>query len=398
MRSREKAIILVVVLGVVAGAVAIGARLVVRHAGPIVKKRMIETLSERFNCRTELDSVDVSVAHGIEVTGAGLRLFPPAGMDSADAGKPLIAIDRFTFHAGLLGVFFTPMHVRLVTVSGMAIEIPPRKAAGESSAASSRPRKMPRPKIVVDEIACDDSRLVIDSNRPDKDPKIFELHHIVLDAVGSGQPWKFDAVLTNALPKGDIKANGTFGPWNTESPGDSSLAGHYTFEHADLGTIRGIGGTLHSKGEFRGQLDKIEVEGTTETPDFSLDIAGHPLPLETQFHAIVDGTTGDTYLQPVKAKLRDSNFTTSGAVIGVKGKGHRIELDVDIDSRPRSGLPGTRGKNHSYRVDRQNRGESPVDYSARPSTGGRTSSASAAISGLWGFTLRILKCRIRSTC
>src|SRR5256885_1514933 len=54
------------------------------------------------------------------------------------------------------------------------------------------------------------------------------------------------------------------------------------------------------------------------------------MPLHTQFHAIVDGITGDTYLQPVNATLRNSTFTTSGAVMNIKGRGHKIELAVDI--------------------------------------------------------------------
>jgi len=33
-----------------------------------------------------------------------------------------------------------------------------------------------------------------------------------------------------------------------------------------------------------------------------------------RFSAIVDGTSGDTYLQPVKAKLGESQFTCSGEV------------------------------------------------------------------------------------
>jgi hypothetical protein len=83
-------------------------------------------------------------------------------------------------------------------------------------------------------------------------------------------------------------------------------------------------------GDFKGQLDRIVVDGTTETPEFSLDTANHPVPLHTTFHAVVDGITGDTYLEPVNAKLRNSIFTTSGAIINIKGRGHRIELDVDV--------------------------------------------------------------------
>ena len=65
-------------------------------------------------------------------------------------------------------------------------------------------------------------------------------------------------------------------------------------------------------------------------PAFTLDTAKHPVPLETQFHAIVDGTSGDTYLQPVQATLGESKFTCAGAVINIKGKGHQIDLDIDI--------------------------------------------------------------------
>ncbi|MEI9971899.1 MAG: AsmA-like C-terminal region-containing protein [Ignavibacteriota bacterium] len=44
----------------------------------------------------------------------------------------------------------------------------------------------------------------------------------------------------------------------------------------------------------------------------------------------MDGITGDTYLDPVEAKLRNSQFTTRGSVINLKGRGHTIELDVDV--------------------------------------------------------------------
>jgi hypothetical protein len=52
--------------------------------------------------------------------------------------------------------------------------------------------------------------------------------------------------------------------------------------------------------------------------------------LRTKFHAIVDGTNGDTYLEPVNARLGSSDFVCSGAVINVKGKGHIIDLDVNV--------------------------------------------------------------------
>ncbi|HEX3967815.1 MAG TPA: hypothetical protein VHW70_07610 [Edaphobacter sp.] len=307
--------------------IAVVGEVMVHRAGPILKGRVIETLSTRFNSRVELDGLNVSLMKGLEVSGNGLRIFPEDEVVAAGATQPLISLGHFSFHANWMGLFAEPMHVGAVHVSGMAIQIPPKEMRAQ---APKGQRHIGKIKIVVDEIVCDDSRLVIGTSKPDKDPKDFELSRIVMRNVGPEKPWDYDATLVNAIPKGDIHAKGTFGPWNNDSPGDSTVTGHYTFDHADLNTIKGLGGMLSSVGEFTGQLNDIVVDGTTETPNFSLDTASHAMPLHTKFHAIVDGTNGDTYLQPVDARLGDSDFSCAGAIINVKGKGHIIDLDVNV--------------------------------------------------------------------
>src|SRR6185437_14758764 len=94
--------------------------------------------------------------------------------------------------------------------------------------------------------------------------------------------------------------------------------------------IKGISGILSSQGRFGGVLDRITIDGETQTPDFALDVSDHPMPLHTVFHAYVDGTTGDTYLDPVQARLKNSDFTARGKVVLIKGQGHDIQLAVDI--------------------------------------------------------------------
>ena len=298
------------------------------RAEPILKGRVIETLSTRFNAKVELDTLDVSLVKGLEVSGQGLRIFAPNDWVAAGATRPLFAVREFSFHASLRGLFIKPTHAGTVTVSGLEIHIPPRQvrqAAGTTT--QHRPGKL---KITVDHFLCEDSELVIDNGNPIKEPKRFALERIELWEIGPEAPWRYEATLVNAIPRGDIHAIGTFGPWITESPGDSSITGHYTFDHADLNPIKGIGGTLSSVGDFRGQLDRIAVTGTTDTPNFSLDSANHPMPLRTSFSAVVDGTTGDTYLDPVQARLRNTPITCRGSVVNIRGKGHVIDLDVDI--------------------------------------------------------------------
>jgi len=326
--SRRPRVWVWVVLAVVLAfaGVLIAGRIMLHRAGPILKGRVIETLRERFQSKVELDDFQVSIDHGIQASGKGLRIFAPDDVVAAGATNPLISIDSFDFRAGLIGLFVKPTHVGVVHVRGLAINIPP-PAMRRTGAHSAYRGKI---KIEVDEIVCDDSRLVIGTSKPDKEPRLFELKHIVLHDVGPNAPWPYDATLTNAVPKGDIHAQGTFGPWNTENPGDSNVSGKYTFVHADLNTIKGLGGILSSVGEFKGRLDRIEVHGTADVPDFSLDTADHPMPLHTTFSVVVDGTSGDTYLQPVEAQLAGSKFTCSGSVINQKGVGHTIDLDINI--------------------------------------------------------------------
>ncbi|HZQ55653.1 MAG TPA: hypothetical protein VFB14_25870 [Bryobacteraceae bacterium] len=304
--------------------------IVLHRAGPILKGRVIETLSTRFDSNVQLDNLSVSLGRGLEVSGQGLRIFPPDAVVAAGAHEPLIAVRDFHFHSGVLGLFLKPMHVAAVNVSGMSIDVPPRSMRQQAPKRNSKHHG--KIKIVVDKIICDDSRLVIGTDKPDKDPKTFALRHIELQNVGPNAPWQYAAILINAVPRGDIHATGTFGPWQTQSPGDSSVTGHYTFDHADLNTIKGLGGILSSVGEFKGQLDRIVVHGATKTPDFSLDTANHGVPLETKFEVIVDGTSGDTYLQSVQGKLGQTDLTVRGAVINIKGQGHREDLDADVPS------------------------------------------------------------------
>jgi len=90
-------LIAVVVLG------AIG-EVMVHRAAPILKGRVIETLSARFNSRVEMDGFDVSPVRGFVVSGRGLRIFPQDEVVAAGETKPLIELGRFSFHADCCGL------------------------------------------------------------------------------------------------------------------------------------------------------------------------------------------------------------------------------------------------------------------------------------------------------
>lgn len=220
------------------------------------------------------------------------------------------------------------MHVDTVYVDGLDLNIPPK---GSRQEITSMREKGSRVTIFFDQINCKNARLVINTLNPAKPPFEFTIKNLQLKNVGPGQPFQFDATLINPKPVGDIHSVGVFGPWQGDDPRQTPVQGHYSFTHADLGTIKGIAGMLSSTGEYSGTLGNIAVDGSTETPDFQLAASGHSVPLHTQFHAIVDGTSGDTYLRPVNATFLNSTLTARGSVVRVNPHGHDIELDVVLD-------------------------------------------------------------------
>ena len=222
----------------------------------------------------------------------------------------------------------SPMHVNTVYVNGLILNLPPREQRGELKNMRPQGGKI---QIAVDKFVCDQAELIINTLRPGKLPLEFDIEKLNMTSIGPNQPLQFDANLTNPKPVGNIISSGSFGPWQADSPRDTPVRGTYSFTNADLGTIKGIGGILSSAGQYAGSLDDIVVDGTTDTPDFRIAVSGRPVPLHTDFHAVVDGTSGDTYLQPVKAKILNSWLVANGSVVRMSNpKGHRVELDVTI--------------------------------------------------------------------
>jgi len=307
-------------------------RFVIARAQPILRARVIENLSTRFDSKVELESFHVSVVDGIQVSGGGLKVFGKDDPNPYESGiQPLIGIQEFRFQTALRSLFRSPMHVDTVYVKGLELNIPPKGSRREMTKMGARTGKMT---IYVDKFVCEDTRLVINTTNPEKPPLEFAISSLKMKDIGSGQPLQFNATLINPKPVGDIQSNGLFGPWQQDSPRDTPVQGDYSFSHADLSTIKGIAGTLSSTGEYSGTLGNIVVSGRTDTPDFQIASSGHKVPLHTEFHAVVDGTSGDTYLRPVKASFLNSSFTANGSVVRVikpNGHGHDIELDVVLN-------------------------------------------------------------------
>ncbi len=300
----------VLLLAVVAVAVF---EVLLSRAEPILRARLMQSLSARFHSRVEMGAFSVSLLRGFEVSGKDLAMFP----DNIDSKTPTFSIRRFAFRTGYRSLFRSPMHISQVEVEGLRINLPPRSQRKEVASVDHAPSR--NISIFVGELNCTDTVLTLGS-------KQFVIQSLDLRSIGAGKPLDFTAQLTNPKPVGQIESRGYFGPWNAAQPGATVVGGTYSFHDADLGTLKGIGGMLSSTGEYQGTLDKIVVDGTTDTPDFQVKVSGHKVALHTEFHAIVDGLDGNTYLQPVKAHFGHSFLTAKGYVVR-----KHLYLDVAID-------------------------------------------------------------------
>jgi len=304
--------------------------IIIVRAQPILRSRVIETLSARFKSRVELAELHVWIANGLHVAGKGLQIYGATDPNPGEPGvQPLLNVSEFHFHTFLRNLFRKPMKLDTVYVSGLIVNIPPKKDRPEMRSLRRQSHKM---SIAVAHFVLSDTKLIINTEKPGKAPLEFDISDLRMSDIGPGRPLRFDATLINPKPVGNIHSVGSFGPLNELSPRDSAVEGDYFFTHANLGSIKGIAGILTSTGRYGGTLGRIEVMGETDTPDFCLDVSGHRVNLHTDFHAIVDGTDGDTYLDPVRARFLGTSFTASGKIVRVKEPhGHEIDLDVAMD-------------------------------------------------------------------
>jgi hypothetical protein len=353
-------------------ALGVAISVMLRRAEPMLRAAIIEKLEEHFHARVELDSFHLSLANGLTAEGKGLRIWPPAqvvgvtvpgtnktGADrnvASNSPGPLIQLDEFRFHAPLHYKRGEPSRISVVELKGLDVDVPPKThfthapteggssrgaGSGSGSGFSLLNTGAALLRVEVDGIECKGAKLTLETSKPGKLPLEFDIAHIKLTDVSAGGPMHFNAELTNARPPGKIVTSGSVGPWVVEDPGETPVAGEYRFERADLSVFKGIAGILSSTGKYQGALRDLAVDGRTDTPDFRLTHFGTALPLDTVFHAHVDGTSGDTYLQPVEATLGQSHFTAEGKIVRVPGGalpdgtalpgGHEIALNVNVN-------------------------------------------------------------------
>lgn len=304
--------------------------LVIRNFEPKLQ-RFAQERTERyfrthFHSTVEISGLQVSsVLSHVHVTIRGVVL----RQEDAPTAAPMMELKQVTFDARPLSLFSHRPKIGAVHIDGLRIRIAPRPKGSPPLIGSSDSDLADRYPVVIKNVYVKDADLILLPRNPAKSPHEFELHSLVIGPLGFGKPAEFRANLTNPVPTGEIESAGEFGPWDAEDPGATPVSGHYTFKDANMGTLKGLQGTLSSSGTFDGPLNFLNVNGETDTPNFSLRATNHPVDLRTKFSAIVDGTNGNTILKQVVARFGHSSLQVKGEVVDRTPKhGRTIVLNV----------------------------------------------------------------------
>lgn len=293
------------------------------------REAVIAELSDRLDSTVDLETFEIRVLPRLRAEGSGLAIHHKGRRDV----PPLITIRKFVVTGGVVGLLRG--HAGHMTVEGLEIVVPPRPEKAREAENEKSDRRSgqsdPPPPFVIDELVSNDATFALlprDSHRP---PKVWRIHQLRMQSVGD-RSMPFEALLTNAVPPGEIATKGNFGPWDREDPDRTPLDGSFLFERANLEVFKGIAGILSSRGTFGGELGRIDVDGQTETPDFTVKISDQPVPLFTRYKATVDGTNGDTILNQIDGSFLNTSLSAKGRVAGTPGvKGRTVTLDVTID-------------------------------------------------------------------
>ena len=325
MPMRRRSVVLIVVASFLVLAL-VGLYFAKPTIARLVRKRTQDALEEHYKSRVEFSDFQVWFSPRFTVTIKDLTLRHHARNDV----PPLIQIAEVNMIPSLGSLLESKTRISSVELVGLQITFPPKEPGSPPMLRGTDADLKDIYPVLLEKLVANDAKLVLLRAQPDKPPLVFPLHHLELHDLSFDGPAKFDATLTNAVPRGEIIASGVFGPWDAETPRATPVHGTYRFEHADLSTIKGLQGILSSVGNFDGPLDYLSVRGTTDTPDFTLRRVANPVALHTDFSATVDGTNGNTYLRSVQASFLQTTLSTQGEVVDMNRqvRGRTIELET----------------------------------------------------------------------
>lgn len=293
-----------------------------------------------FTRQSLVDALQEQSARPVEIGHFYSTYFPP-GCVAEDIRflhrvrkekPPVITIRKLIVRGSYSGLLRSATRIEEVHALNLRVTIPPRAPEGVGPDNIRLATARTGRSVLISRIVADQALLEVSPAVPGGRPYTVRIRRLSLEHVSDKDQFLFRTVLSISKPPGEIRAQGTFGPWDRQSAGLAPVNGSYAYTGADLGAYAGLAGTLWSKGKFAGTLARLQIDGEAGVPDLRIEDSSHTVPLAVQYRAIVNATNGDTYLQSVQARAWKTDATFIGTVTGTPGeRGKTAMLDFATD-------------------------------------------------------------------
>lgn len=305
---------------IILAVVLLTAEILLTRYFPFSEKNVTESLQETFPSKLRIDHFQPVYfpRPGCEAVGVTFRSI------SAPPGEPpLVTIQKLIIQGNYANFLFRPHHISRVILQSLRIQVPALGKDGEFKGGYTDTQ------TTIGELVADGAVLQI--VRASKPPLRFDLDELSLGSVSAKDGMSYKVRMQNPEPPGEIRSSGHFGPFNAANPGQTAVSGTYSLHRGDLGVFNGIAGIVESEGKFSGPLKHVDVQGTTDVPDFEIARSGHQGHLTTQFQGSLDGTNGDVALNNVDATYQNTKISVKGSVANKKGfEGKFTSLDFAV--------------------------------------------------------------------
>jgi hypothetical protein len=235
--------------------------------------------------------------------------------------EPIITVRKLTIESTFSGLLSKPGRIRRIIADGLRIQVPHEGANLHSQASSGSDQ------TIIEELRADNAVLELATGHAGENKLVFQIHHAHFHEIGGRNAVPFQVSLHLPVPPGEVESSGSIGPWRDQkgTVRSTPISGKYVLTRADLGVFKALGGIVSSRGEFSGNLEKLNLAGMTDTPDFEVKKSGHPFHLSAQFRGELDMKSGDLILPSLEARLGNTNLLAHGSV---SGKPKTVTLDV----------------------------------------------------------------------
>jgi hypothetical protein len=235
--------------------------------------------------------------------------------------EPIITVRKLTIESTFSGLLSKPGRIRRIIADGLRIHVPHGGANLHAEGGSGSDQ------TIIEELRANDALLELATGQTGEHKLVFQVHYALFHDIGGRNAVPFQVSLHLPIPPGEVESSGSVGPWKDEkgTVRSTAISGKYVLTRADLGVFRALGGVVSSRGEFSGNLEKLNVAGMTDSPNFEVKESGHQFRLSTQFRGILDMKNGDLILPSLEARLGNTNLIAHGSV---SGKPKTVTLDV----------------------------------------------------------------------